>query len=137
MQKIIRVMPWGKGQGAFVEIYESDFDALKHKLYVEEGQAPASPPIDRAHLDAALLALIDQNQTDADYVVGAMRRFYGDLFVDADEAFVRDLVKAPAPAVVVEAPVVIETLDTGVAADAVVADAVVADPDAPAAEVAP
>ncbi|MDQ0082938.1 hypothetical protein J2W35_003297 [Variovorax boronicumulans] len=61
-------------------------------------EQPAGPT--RTDLDAALQALPDGN-TDPDYVVGAMRTFFGDLFTDDDEALVRDLVKppaAPAPA---------------------------------------
>lgn len=66
---------------------------IAHEVEVPDEQ-PASPT--RADLDAALLALPDGN-TDADYVVRAMRSFFGDLFTEDDEVRVRDLVKAPAP----------------------------------------
>lgn len=33
--KTIKVMPWGAGQGDFVEINESDFDEKKHQPFVE------------------------------------------------------------------------------------------------------
>jgi hypothetical protein len=49
----------------------------------------------RGALDAAL-ADLPGTHTDADYVVSAMRRHFGDLFTAADEAKVRDLVK-PSP----------------------------------------
>ncbi|CAG9177740.1 hypothetical protein [Cupriavidus pampae] len=49
----------------------------------------------RAELDKALAGLPGDN-TDPDYVVGAMRSHFKDVFTDADEAKVRALVKAPA-----------------------------------------
>lgn len=49
----------------------------------------------REELDAAL-AELPGTHTDPDYVVGAMRSFYGTIvFTEADEARVRELVKAP------------------------------------------
>jgi len=54
---------------------------------------PAGPT--RAELDSALASL-PGTYTDPDYVVRSMRSHFGDLFTDADEATVRDLVK-PAP----------------------------------------
>jgi hypothetical protein len=41
---VVRVKPWGEGQGAFVRINESDFDPAKHELYVEPlPELPAAP----------------------------------------------------------------------------------------------
>lgn len=40
---VVKVHPWGKGQGDFVEINESDFDPQKHKLY--NAKAPSVPPV--------------------------------------------------------------------------------------------
>jgi len=48
----------------------------------------------RAELDRAL-ASIPQDETDADYLVGAMRAHFKGVFTDDDEAKVRELVKAP------------------------------------------
>lgn len=31
----VKVMPWGNGQGDYVEINKEDFDAKVHKLYSE------------------------------------------------------------------------------------------------------
>lgn len=33
--KTVKVAPWGKDQGDFVEINETDFDEKTHKLYEE------------------------------------------------------------------------------------------------------
>lgn len=33
--KVIKVKPWGMGQGDFVEINEDDFDETKHELFEE------------------------------------------------------------------------------------------------------
>jgi pyruvate/2-oxoglutarate dehydrogenase complex dihydrolipoamide acyltransferase (E2) component len=40
--KTVRVQPWGKGQGDFVEINESDFNPEVHKLF--DGVVPMAPP---------------------------------------------------------------------------------------------
>ncbi|MNY00837.1 HeH/LEM domain protein [compost metagenome] len=48
----------------------------------------------RANLDAALAELPGDN-TDPEYVVRSMRDFFGELFTDADEKKVRELVVAP------------------------------------------
>lgn len=48
----------------------------------------------RAELDKALAGLPGDN-TDPDYVVGAMRAHFKDLFTAEDEAKVRELVMAP------------------------------------------
>lgn len=48
----------------------------------------------RAELDKALAGLPGDN-TDPDYVVGAMRSHFKGMFNDDDEAKVRELVKAP------------------------------------------
>lgn len=39
----IKVKPWGKGQGGFVEINEEDFDEKVHKLADESDLADARP----------------------------------------------------------------------------------------------
>jgi len=72
----------------FVIINESDFDGDKH---VEFRDGPS-----RGELDAVLGALPGE-QTDPEYVVGAIRAHFGELFTADDEARVRTLVKAPAP----------------------------------------
>lgn len=41
--KTIKIQPWGKGQGDFVEINESDFDPQKHKKYNAKEIPPAPP----------------------------------------------------------------------------------------------
>jgi hypothetical protein len=48
----------------------------------------------RADLDDAL-GRLPGDYKDADFVVNGMRRHFGTLFTEADEARVRDLVKAP------------------------------------------
>ncbi|WP_423192974.1 hypothetical protein [Cupriavidus sp. H18C2] len=55
----------------------------------------------RAELDKALASLPGEND-DPDYVVGAMRSHFKGLFTDDDEAKVRELVKAPGGAPVVQ-----------------------------------
>lgn len=62
----------------------------------EGGGAGEDEELTRDHLDDALAELPGGN-TDPDYVVNAMREFYGELFTDEDEARVRETVKAPAP----------------------------------------
>lgn len=57
--------------------------------------AGAADPRSREALDIALEDLPGE-QNDPDYVVGAMRNHFGDLFTRADEERVRELVKAPA-----------------------------------------
>lgn len=60
------------------------------------GGNPADPNAPtREQLDAAL-AQLPGDYTDADYVVNGMRSHYGELFTDADEAKVRELVKPKA-----------------------------------------
>ena len=39
---VIKVEPWGKGQGDFVNIYEDDFDKNIHKMYDPEARAKAA-----------------------------------------------------------------------------------------------
>lgn len=39
--KTIKVQPWGEGQGDYVEINESDYDASVHKLF--KGQSAPAP----------------------------------------------------------------------------------------------
>lgn len=55
--------------------------------------AQKAPVVTREELDAALATLPD-DYTDPDYVVKAMRSHFGDLFTEADEAKVRELVVA-------------------------------------------
>lgn len=42
--KTIKVKPWGKDQGEFVEINAEDFDPSFHKEFVSVGQGAASAP---------------------------------------------------------------------------------------------
>lgn len=49
------------------------------------------PPVTREALDQSLAGLPGDN-TDPEYVVGAMRSHFGELFTAADEAKVRELV---------------------------------------------
>lgn len=43
----VKVKPWGKGQGDFVEINAEDFDPKQHKLYEEKpGKAAKSVPVE-------------------------------------------------------------------------------------------
>lgn len=94
---------------------------------------------ERSDLDGALDRLPDGN-TDPEYVVKAMRAFFGDLFTDADEVRVRELVK-PRAEPVTAAPVaptsVSATAAVAAAADAPVAAAPAAPAPAPAAPASP
>lgn len=54
--------------------------------------ADSTPDRSREALDAALASL-PGNQTDADYVVRAMRSYFGDVFSADDEAKVHEAVK--------------------------------------------
>lgn len=56
-----------------------------------DGEGSGSAPT-RKSLDQALAALPGDN-TDPDYVVGAMRSYFGALFTADDEARVRDVIK--------------------------------------------
>ncbi len=60
-----------------------------------EAPSPSAPAVTREDLDRALAGLPGEN-TDADYVVGAMRSYFGALFTDEDEERVREIVKTPA-----------------------------------------
>lgn len=42
--KTVKVQPWGKGQGTFVEINENDFNPQKYKLYTNGAVNPVAPP---------------------------------------------------------------------------------------------
>lgn len=59
-------------------------------------EGSGGPAPSRAGLDAAL-AVLPAEYTDANYVVTQMRGHFGDLFTDADEAKVRELVVAKEP----------------------------------------
>lgn len=103
LTKIERWMP-----GSAHEIHDAAVAArlLQHpdvfSLEPPERTAPT-----QADLEAALAAL-PGTYTDADYVVTHMRRHFGELFTEADEAEVREVVKPPsAPAG--EASPVLET----------------------------
>jgi hypothetical protein len=95
--KTIKVKPWGKDQGDHVIINESDFDPDFHQMLDEakSDDGGASTEI-RAALNKALAELPDGN-TDPDYVVNAMRNYFGPIFTVEDEAKVRELVTAPEP----------------------------------------
>lgn len=41
--EVIKVKPWGKGQGDYVLINAADFDASKHELYEVDDKPPAKP----------------------------------------------------------------------------------------------
>lgn len=42
---ILKVQPWGEGQGDFVIIDEENFDPKFHKLYEEKGAEKPKKPI--------------------------------------------------------------------------------------------
>lgn len=65
-------------------------------VLVKEGGNGAET-VARAELEKALSGL-PGGHTDATYVVGAMRSHFGDVFTDADEAKVREVVKSSAAA---------------------------------------
>lgn len=69
--------------GSAVQVKDGDVTAAEEK-----------PVLVRANLDAALADLPGENK-DPDYVVRAMREFFGALFTDSDEAKVRELVVSP------------------------------------------
>ena len=83
----VKIKPSHPSQGDHVLINKSDFDPDKHELFDVRA-------ITRTDIDKALAAL-PGDQTDQEYVVGAMRNHYGDLFTADDEKSVRELVKAP------------------------------------------
>lgn len=62
------------------------------KASAEKAEKAEALKAKRAELDAAL-ATLPGNEKDADYVVRAMRSHFGEVFTDADEKQVRDLVK--------------------------------------------
>lgn len=67
---------------------------------IEATVAPITPaPVTREQLDEALGQLPGDHK-DPDFVVNGMRKFFGELFTDADEYKARELVKAPAKYVV-------------------------------------
>lgn len=72
-------------------------------VLVKEGGNGAETVV-RAELDKALTGL-PGGHTDANYVVGAMRSHFGDVFTDADEAKVREVVKLPPASVPVQTAV--------------------------------
>lgn len=45
---VIKVKPWGKGQGDFVEINKEDFDEDKHTVYGESKQDSEAEKADEA-----------------------------------------------------------------------------------------
>ena len=40
---LLKVQPWGKGQGDYVEINAEDFDPKRHKKYEEKTAAKSKP----------------------------------------------------------------------------------------------
>lgn len=91
----LKVKPWGDGQGDYVIIDTTSFNESFHVLLDGQGSHELTKnTISREALDLALTAL-PGDQTDPEYVVGSMRRHFGDLFTQADEDRVRELVKTP------------------------------------------
>lgn len=79
----------------------AQLDSSRAQHFIDTGSAVLvkedhRSAVARAELDKALASLPGDN-TDPDYVVGAMRVHFKGLFTDADEAKVRELVKAPSP----------------------------------------
>lgn len=85
----MKVKPWGEGQGDHVVINAEDFNPEIHLPFEPVNSEAAEL---RAELDAALEHLPGDNN-DPEYVVNAMRNHFGDVFTDADEDKVRELVK--------------------------------------------
>jgi hypothetical protein len=48
----IKVMPWGKNQGDYVLIDESDFDPKKHKKFVEVDESATKESEEKAKKEA-------------------------------------------------------------------------------------
>lgn len=88
----IKIKPSHESQGDHVIINKSDFDPDVHELL--DGQKAPPPAKTRDGLDKALAGL-PGDQIDPEYVVNSLRRHFGDLFTDADEAIVRERVIAP------------------------------------------
>lgn len=94
----VEVKEYAKG-----ETIETDDEDLVRVACDEEGWATrdkgkaegggSKRKATRADLDKALDELPGEEK-DAEYVVKAMRQHFGDVFTEADEARVRDLVKA-------------------------------------------
>lgn len=83
----------------------AQMDSSRGQFFIDNGSAvlvkdgavssaDEKPVLVRANLDAALAELPGDN-TDPEYVVRSMRDFFGELFTDADEEKVRELVVAP------------------------------------------
>lgn len=81
-----------RGEEATVVVASSAVLAGFTVVRCEEEPPVGGEIVNRMHLDHAL-AQLPGDQTDPEYVVRMMRSFYGDLFTDADELLVRDLVK--------------------------------------------
>jgi hypothetical protein len=47
----VKVMPWGKGQGEYVEINAADFDPAKHKPYPPATESEVKPRGNKRGLD--------------------------------------------------------------------------------------
>ncbi len=77
----------------YLEIHPTTLAAHKAVGWKQCEKRDSGPT--RAQLDDALAGL-PGDHTDPEYVVNGMRRHFGELFTDADEAKIRDLVKAPA-----------------------------------------
>lgn len=83
----------------------AQMDSSRGQHFIDTGAAvlvreagSGSETVARAELDKAIAGLPGEN-TDADYVVRAMRSHFGAVFTDADEAKVREVVILPRAAV--------------------------------------
>lgn len=83
----------------------AQMDSSRGQFFIDNGSAVKVnddggecqvPDRSRAELDSALAGLPGEN-TDPEYVVRAMRSHFGVLFTAADEAVVREVVKAAGP----------------------------------------
>lgn len=99
------------GQTVEVDVASGSVQVMEEQGWKAIGDAPPDPEPERPAeassgwqpkptreaLDDALDDLTKEGHTDPEYVVGGMRRFFGDLFTAEDEKFVRDTVKPKAP----------------------------------------
>lgn len=76
--KLIKVKPWGEGQGDFVHINEEDFNPDFHELLDEAGKSGKTPSIDE--IRAALTA------KGIDFEAGAKKSALQKLLDEANKA---------------------------------------------------
>jgi len=99
---LVSVSPYQRGEiaGFDPEQAKKLIDAKKAELYKADAKSAAGgkkgsggkDEPTREDLNKSLAALPGGN-TDPDYVIGAMRDFYGELFTDEDAEHVREVVK--------------------------------------------